>query len=254
MIFDSHIHSSFSSDSKMRIEDAIKESRKKDIGLIITDHIDLNYPGERFKFDIGDYLNQYDKYKSSSLLIGIEIGMTLDFINENKAIADNFDLDQIIGSQHSVGKNDLYFPDYYQGITYKEAVEGYFREIINCLRTHSYIDTLGHIDYIARYAPVEDREIYYDIYHDLIDEVIKTCLDTNTVLEINTRRFGVSTAFDNLQRIYSRYKELGGKYVTIGSDAHNTETIAKNLKEALDLSELCNLKPVYFKNRKPQFF
>jgi histidinol-phosphatase (PHP family) len=50
--------------------------------------------------------------------------------------------------------------------------------------------------------------------------------------------------------IYKRYRDMGGRYITIGSDAHTEENIGMNFKVALDLAEHLNLQPVHFKNRK----
>ena len=116
---------------------------------------------------------------------------------------------------------------------------------------HPFIDTLAHIDFIARYAPVNDSEIYYYQNSDHIDAVLKACISTNTALEINTRRLNEKTAFENLLTIYKRYKDLGGQYVTIGSDAHNSKGIYNNFSLALNIAEQCNLTPVYFKSRQP---
>lgn len=38
-IFDCHVHTNFSTDSNMRIEDAFKRTEKQDLGFIINEHI-----------------------------------------------------------------------------------------------------------------------------------------------------------------------------------------------------------------------
>ena len=43
MVFDSHIHTKFSTDSNMDILEAIAVSKEKNIGIIITEHLDLDY-------------------------------------------------------------------------------------------------------------------------------------------------------------------------------------------------------------------
>jgi histidinol-phosphatase (PHP family) len=255
MIFDSHVHTCFSTDSNMKLTDAINTAGKHNIGLVITDHMDLNYPKEAgFRFNVGDYFKEYGKYRSDNLLLGIEVGMSLDYKEDNENLINSYDFDQVIGSQHTINNINIGYSDIYEGLSYREVLIKYFQEICDCIKTHPYIDTLGHIDYISRYAPVSDSEIYYDKYNDLIDSVIKTCIDTNTAMEINTRRIKSNVTFDNLRKIYSRYKELGGKYVTIGSDSHHPSAINNNFKEALLLCDLCNVKPIYFKNRNPEFF
>ena len=55
-----------------------------------------------------------------------------------------------------------------------------------------------------------------------------------------------------LLKLYERYAMLGGKYVSIGSDAHKPENIGFAFKEAYALLDKLNLQPVYFVNRQMQ--
>jgi len=239
----------------MNILDGIKVARDHNIGLVITDHMDLNYPTNvGFRFNPNEFFNEYEKFRSEDLLLGIELGMSTQCVEQNKNIIDNYNFDQVIGSQHCVGNDDVSNPYSYRNLSMDQMIKNYFGEIVNSLNTHSYIDTLGHIDYICRYAPVKDNEIYYDKYYDYIDTIINSCINNDIAMEINTRRLKDMVAFDNLKKIYSRYKELGGKYVTLGSDSHTSSSIIGNFDEGLLLCDLCKVKPIYFKNRNPEFF
>lgn len=255
MIFDSHIHTIFSTDSNMKITDAMKTAKLNNVGLVITDHMDLNYPeGIGFRFNPEEYFKEYGNLRGESLLLGIEVGMSQDFKNENNILIEKYPFDQVIGSIHTINNEDIGYPSIYQNTTYDVILEKYFNEMATCILSHPEISTLGHIDYISRYAPVKDSEIHYNTYKEHIDKVLKACIETNTAMEINTRRIGDKAAFLNLKSIYSRYKELGGNYVTLGSDSHNLNSISNNFKEGLLMCELCGLTPVYFKNRNPEFF
>lgn len=54
------------------------------------------------------------------------------------------------------------------------------------------------------------------------------------------------------REVYSRYKELGGKLVTIGADAHRTENIASGVEEAMELlSDIGYKEYTVFVERKP---
>jgi len=75
----------------------------------------------------------------------------------------------------------------------------------------------------------------------------------DTVIELNTRRLGDRSVIKSLAPIYKRYYDLGGRYVTFGSDAHKMLDIGSNFMAAKELSEWCNLKMVYFKNRRMQY-
>lgn len=250
-MFDSHVHTKFSTDSKMEITDAINASRKLDLGLIITEHMDVGFPSiDNNTFCIPDFFNEYSNYRSGKLLLGVELGMRPDLLEQVKNVADSYPFDQIIGSVHVVDKMDSYQKSFYEGRSKTEVYEQYLKYMIRCIKTHDFIDTLGHIDYIARYNDFFDKELYYDEYIEYIDEILKLLADKGKAIEINTSRLSKHDAAVNLTKVYKRFNELGGKYVTIGSDAHTPESIGRSFNIAKEICEDCNLRIVHFKERK----
>ncbi|MFT5875553.1 MAG: histidinol-phosphatase (PHP family) [Clostridium sp.] len=253
-MIDSHIHTEFSLDSEMLLQHALEHSKKNNIGMTITEHLDLNFPtGTDFTFDIDKYFNDYEKYKSSKFMLGIEIGMQPICLEENRVIVNKYPFDYIIGSIHVSEGEDIYDPKCYEGKTKKDIFEQYFSSMIEGVKQYDFIDSLGHIDYISRYATFHDNEMHYHEFDEYIDEVIKTIVHNGKVMELNTRRLGNKEAYNNLINVYSAYSRLGGKYITIGSDAHNAEDIGKNFLLANSICEICDLKPVYFKKRKMEY-
>lgn len=253
-MFDTHIHTKFSSDSKMELEDAIKYAKNKNISMIITEHMDLKFPKKGlFCFDAAQYFEEYDKYRGDDLLLGVEIGMKEDCVQESKKVAKNNPFDYIIGSVHLVNNLDIYYEEYYKEKNKREAYKKYFIAMLESIKTYDFIDSMGHIDYISRYAKYEDKEIYYDEYSDIIDEILKVLINTDKCMELNTRRLNDENAVKNIIPIYKRFRELGGQNITIGSDAHNALSIGSNFNVAKDIATLCDLKIVYFKNRKKEY-
>ena len=59
-MFDTHVHTNFSTDSDMKMEEAIKSAKEKSISFITTEHMDINFPKEGlFCLDVDKYLNKY---------------------------------------------------------------------------------------------------------------------------------------------------------------------------------------------------
>lgn len=253
MIFDTHIHTKFSTDSKMQIQDAIEKAKQMNVGLTITDHIDLLHPEGTFVFDIDQYFAEYQKYHDDGILMGIEIGMREDCIVEDEQIAKNHPFDFILCSIHLVDGIDIYYDTFYQNRTKKETYTRYFQTMLNNIKRHTYMDALGHIDYIARYGRYEDKEVYYHEFKSYIDEILQTVLINDIVLELNTRRLVDRAVVKVLTPIYKRYAELGGKYITLGSDAHKVEDIAIAFDVAQEFAAQCSLKPVYFNQRNMEY-
>ncbi|MBU5484929.1 histidinol phosphate phosphatase [Clostridium sp. MSJ-11] len=257
-MFDCHVHTEFSSDCKMKIEEVIKETQNNNLGVILTEHLDLNFPQEGdFIFNIDEYFEKYSKYRGDKLLLGVELGMRTDCVMENEEIAKNHPFDYVIGSVHLVKDGsdyyDIFGHELYEGKKKEEVYSNYLNHMYNCIKEHTFIDSLGHIDFMCRYSPYEDREIYYENYRETIDSIFKILVEREIALEINTRRFGDKEAVENLMNLYNKFRELGGKYVTIGSDAHVNKNIGNYFSDAFDLAEYCKLKPIYFRNRKKEY-
>ena len=255
MIFDSHMHSKFSTDSDMNILDAIAVGKKKNIGIIITDHMDLDYPIiDEFKFDIPSYFDEYEKYRSDKVKLGIEIGLTTNTVLENEKIAKSYDFDFVLGSIHAVRGLDIYEEYVHQGYNKKEFFTYYFEDMLKCVQLHDNFDSLSHIDYPCRYCKFDNKEIIVSEFKDILSEILITLINKGKVLELNTTRLHIPEANKALRDIYKLYRDLGGKYITLGSDAHSHLKINNNFDLALEFIEDLSLKGVYFNKRKMEFF
>ncbi|VBB07438.1 histidinol phosphate phosphatase hisj [Lucifera butyrica] len=252
MLFDTHIHTQYSTDSRMKIEDAVKEGKKQQLGLVITEHMDLDYPRpEAFVFDVNRYFQEYEQYRGDSVLLGIELGMRPHVGEANRQIIAGHPFDYVIGSIHLVDGLDIYYEEFYRNRSKQEAYNRYFDSMLECLKLHDFIDSLGHIDYIARYARYQDPEVYFRDFAERIDQILTVLVERQKAIEINTRRFDRQQVVESLLPIYKRFGELGGRWATIGSDAHDAAGIGKEIAAAREIAERCNLKTVYYKQRVP---
>ena len=254
MIIDTHTHTNFSTDSKMSITEAMAKADMLGIGLTITEHLDLEYlEPNAYVVDINEYLRQYRQYHSDKLLLGIEIGMRLDCLAESAKIIAEHELDFVIGSVHVIDDLDIYQAEFYKDRSKKAVYEHYFQAMFECITKFDFIDSLGHIDYIARYARFLDPEIYYSEFQEHIDQVLSSLAAKQKAIEINTRLLTNKPVVQALLPIYKRFSELGGGIATIGSDAHRPDDIGRAFNIAQEIAEFSNLKIVYYKQRKPYY-
>ena len=254
MLFDSHMHTCFSTDSKMLIDEAVARGQELNIGITITEHMDISYPGPlSFIFDVDQYFSEYKKYRSDSVLLGIEIGMRSDCLDENCRLVETYPFDYVIGSVHVVDNVDIYTPEFYQGRNKQDVYRQYFDTMLQCVTCYDAIHSLGHIDYIARYARFADPEVYYSEFKEQIDEILTMLAHKGKALEINTRRLSSKETIEILMPIYKRFYEVGGQFVTIGSDAHRVTEVGRGLVEGLEIADRSKLKVVYFKDGQPQY-
>lgn len=256
MIFDSHSHTKFSSDSEMAAEEAIAIAEKLGIGLAFTEHYDydylenLNYKNMDFRFDAKEYWQKYESLRSEKLSLGVEIGLVDDTSKENKEFIAQAPFDMVIGSIHNIDRWDLYYPNFYEGKDKNAAFNQYLSVMAQLIEKNPYIDVLGHIDYISRYAPFANKELNFVEFQSAIEKVLKNAIENEVVMELNTRRLGDINVLKALAPTYKLYAELGGRYITLGSDAHVKENIGMNFKAAQDFANELGLTVVTFRERK----
>lgn len=256
MLFDTHMHCDYSCDSHMTFAAAIAAAQKQNIGMIVTEHWDYDYPtnGYAFTFDLDEYFAKLQPLTSPKVLIGLEIGMQTHIAAEDDKIAAAYDFDFVLGSIHCMGRRDLYEETCYEGRTREEIIQEFFHDMLICLEQHENYDALAHIDYICRYWPYkgEEANLRLEDAPEDFDRLFKLLISRNKPMEINTRRLDDPAAVKALTAIYSRYRELGGRYCTLGSDAHYEDHVGRGLEQALRLAQTVGLQPVYFKKRKMQ--
>lgn len=255
MIFDCHIHTKhFSTDAKMTIDECLNALNHNNISGIITEHIDYDYPDPaQFVFDPNEYFTEFVKYRSTSLKLGVEVGMQDVALSKNKALIQNNPFDMVIAATHMVHGTDIYYPEFYYDKSKETSYSEYFDAMLNGINKLGDFDTLAHLDYISRYSPYDDPYIHYSEYHRYIDEILNYIINTGKALEINTRLFDDDKAVNTIDKIMSVYSKMGGKYITFGSDAHIASNIGMNFKKACHIAQQYNLRPVYFENRNMQY-
>lgn len=252
MIFDTHLHCDFSTDAHMKIGEAVEQARKAHVGIIVTEHWDEDYPTnpKEFWFDVNEYFERFLPYRNENVLLGIEIGMQKHLFENNERLARENDFDFVIGSMHCVNRRDLYEPVSYEGLNKQEAIAEFLEDSVANIRLHDNFDTFAHIDYMCRYMPYAESQMIYEEMPEAFDEVFRILIEKEKAIEINTRRLDDAQAIEHLKVLYKRFRELGGRYVTLGSDAHYVEHIGRRLDIATQIAEYAGLIPVYFEKRK----
>lgn len=237
-MFDCHMHSRVSFDGYDRGLDLALAARKAGLREIcFTDHLDYDPLGKMGKmdFDTDDYNREYDGLSLPGLEIrrGIEFGMTPD--NQAQFVRDiqRRPFDFVLGSIHFVDGMDVYFQEYWKGKSVFQAERRFLEATLECVRVHDDFDVLAHLTYLAK-TPVHPapRPIPYQEHSSIVDEILRTLVSKEKGLEMNTS--GVDRCGDFLPSadIFRRFRELGGRIVTIGSDAHRCNRVGQYSFEA----------------------
>lgn len=272
IIADVHTHSEFSTDSEQSVMLMAKTALEKGLSVLgISDHYDYDYiPGvlspDNFECDIEakekEILRVKELYRGRLLILnGIELGLDVPNAVRCKEIADGYSFDYIIGSQHNIRGENPYYPEFWDKKSVEDAVAQYFENILDSVALFSDFDIFGHLDYPLRYPPKIKEELISaeDILESkrvssLMDETIAFIAREQKALEINTGGMRSALSRPNpTVKTLKRFFELGGRYVTFGSDAHESGHIGYGFDEFKKmLSSLGRESYTVFENRTPK--
>lgn len=174
------------------------------------------------------------------VLNGIEMGQPSYDPETADKIISHYSFDQIIGSIHNLrGRQDFYFMESFTESDAKVMLREYFNEIAELIKWGNF-DIVAHLTYPLRYFYARSGiTVNLNDYKQQIDEILRLAAKGDKALEINTG--GLRQPINRLAPegdIVKRFKELGGKLISVGSDAHYAEHLASNIdvayKTALD--------------------
>lgn len=263
MLWDSHIHTDFSGDSEASAQSMVHQALKLHLpGICITDHLDYDYPNEPelFLLDLDRYVPAILKLKKEytdqlDIGLGIEIGVQPHLAEKHREITSSFPFDQVIASSHTADGMDPYYPEYFDGISQEDAYNRYFSSVLENISCFTDFDIYGHLDYVTRYGKVPVPAYTFDSCRKLIDEILKKLIRLEKALEINTGGFSSACSRENPHReILKRFYELGGRMITVGSDAHAPGDMARHFDQVRTILQDCGFREYCcFQKRSPIF-
>ncbi len=262
ILSDYHVHTSFSGDCNIPPETMIQRAIDRGIRhLCLTDHMDYDYEesGVCFEFDPKEYFRRLLVMKEQfadqiDLAIGVELGLQpyLSKKHHNLVFSNPFDF--VLGSIHLVHSRDPFFSSYFEGRSEQEAFLEYFECILQNLQAYSNFDVFGHLDYVVRYGPNKNRNYSCHTYRELLDEILRALIKKDIGLEVNTGGYKYGLKAPNpCPEIICRYRELGGRIITLGSDTHVPDYLAYEFDRAAELLKACGFRSYFiFHNRKAE--
>lgn len=254
-MIDQHTHTMYSFDSSQDLEDSIQAAINAGIEhLAFTDHWDFHATskGNNNEFEVekrNEHIEELkEKYKEKiHLLRGVELGIQPATIELNREFLNQHHFDYVIGSVHAMDEKDIYSEQPIESFGVPEY-RRYYENIYEAVLGTKGINTLGHIDYLDRYMKARGAEIpEFSTYEEIIEKILKLLIERNVALELNTAglRSGLPYVHPKPETL-QKYHELGGKLLTIGSDAHNASRIGYGIEEAIEQIKKCGFEEIYY--------
>lgn len=228
-MIDQHVHTKYSPDSNAIIDDYLLElKRYKNEVFTFTDHFD--YLKNLNSLSISEFETKFNKiFKhinnnyNSQIKVGIEIGYNNNTIEEVNEFINKFDFSIILLSIHD--NDELELPYYLASesqFTNREIVMMYIKQLEDAINNFDNFDVLTHIGYIFRFLHNIDPLEYVSYFDNVLELLIKK----NKALEFNTGciRYGTKNIHKFYLEIFTKYNIMGGKYISVGSDAHDVKS------------------------------
>ncbi len=240
MLVDYHMHTDHSVDAHAGLREMCERALAAGLDEIaVTDHLDSNPadPGVG-RFDVRRWFDDYRAARDQTVgrlvvRAGVEIGEPHEYPDVVEALKA-WPFDVIVGSIHYIGTYGVH-DDLFDEMPLGEALAAYFetqRQIASC----GLVDVLGHLDYFQRYTIRRELHFEPEAYEAPIRRVLDAVIRNDLALEVNTSgvRQQPGVCFPG-RTILRWYHEMGGRAVTIGSDAHKLEHVGANVTDAIAL-------------------
>ena len=240
---DSHLHTVRSPDANALLDAYCAMAVERGIAeLAITDHVDFDptmpaYGYSSFADRERDVREAAARWADRGLAIrlGVEVTYERRLEEDIRGWLARHPHDYAIGSVH-ISEASPYKASnvrrFVAGRKLGDIVAPYFDEVIAAARSGLF-DTIGHLDFVKRYLVPHVMPADLARAPELYEPVLGALIDSGTALEVN------ASGLRQLPRetypaasIVARYRELGGRHVTVGSDAHRTEWFAYGLRKA----------------------
>ena len=245
-IYDMHTHTDCSHDSRQPIGELCAAAVAAGVaGVAVTNHSDTPYSHENGDFErlarsIRTCREAAEQYAGKlEVLSGVEIGEPLWHPENTRAVLELGEYDVVLASIHGQLEDGrcIYLGDRDIPAWSETRLDGYLRrylaDLTELAETADY-DILCHPDIPLRYINGKaGRGMELQKYADLVDDVLRAVIRRGKTLEVNTSGLAAGWRCMPELDVMQRYYGLGGRRVSVGSDAHTGANVACGLAQTV---------------------
>jgi histidinol-phosphatase (PHP family) len=242
---DAHLHTVRSPDADAQLDAYAALAVERAIAeLAITDHIDFDPAAPAYGFasfadrerDVRGAAARWAD-QGLSIRFGVEVTYERRHEDEIRGWLRRHPHDFVIGSVHLMPGSPYRASNVASlvaGRPLGEIVAPYFEEVAAAARSGLF-DTIGHLDVVKRWLMPHVMPADLAAAPELYEPVLRALVESGTALEVNAsglRQLPGETY--PTPAIVARYREIGGRHVTVGSDAHHARWFGYGLARAYD--------------------
>ncbi len=266
-LYDQHLHTRYSMDSQADPADNVRQALAVGLaGLTFTDHFDTHpvewssceYDYDRLAAEVSRLRTEYGE----RIFIGhgIEICYQRAQMDRILRYLEDRPFDIVLLSVHWFDGRALHEQAHWNGLDAAAGTRAYLETVLEAVKFVGALtatgrrpfDVLGHLDLVKRYTQRYFNTFDIRAHADWVDEILRGCLAAGLVPELN-----MSSCRQQLPEpmpadwVIRRYAELGGRAMSIGSDAHQSEYVGVGVAEGAALLKSQGIaSQAVFKNRQ----
>jgi len=238
---DYHMHSTQSPDGNGTVEEMCEAAVAAGLAEIgFAEHLDFDRDDPHYGFlDDGAYTEAIAAAQAAyagrlRVRKGIEFDFRTAYGEEVGEVLAAMEFDFTVGSVHQVLGQPIWKldDDPPPDLDLPALLAAYLQEV-EVLAASGWCHVLGHFDYVYKQMPDRVAACRDDAYWQGVERILQRCIAGGVAIEINTHHIvdrGLGLAVD--PQILARYRDLGGRLVTVGSDAHRPSDVAAGFEQA----------------------
>ena len=255
---DAHMHTDLSPDSGVPIDVYAAAALERGIAEIaITDHVDFEPGAPAFAYSTFDNRERIVRGAAErwgpqgvQIRFGVELTYDRSWEADIRAHLARHAYDFTIGSVHDRVESPYSarrVAAWVEDRSLAEIVAPSFDEVEAAARSGLF-DAIGHIDVVKRYLFPHVKPTQFEAAPELYEPILRALVESGTALEVNTSglRYSIGVTFPH-PAIVTRFRELGGRAVTVGSDAHRAEHFGWGLGDGYAIAAEAGFRELTFR-------
>jgi histidinol phosphate phosphatase HisJ family len=242
---DAHLHTDLSPDSAVPLELYAAQAAERGVREIaITDHLDFMPGAPAYQYTSYKHREQVVRDAAErwagkvTIRFGVELTYESRYEDQIREHLATHSYDYSIGSVHGMSDGPYdrsRLASFVAGKSLAEATAPYFAEVAAAIRSGLF-DTLGHLDMIKRWLVPWFSAADFAAIPEVYEPLLVALVESGTALEVNASglRHPTGETYPG-PWVVARFRELGGRRVTVGSDSHLPNCFAFGLEEACEI-------------------
>lgn len=250
-LYDQHTHTWFSNDSAAEPAENVRQAVARGLaGVTFTDHFDSHpteWPLCKYNYEaIASAVEELRARCGERIFVGhgIEICYQPEQMQTIFEFLKSHRFDLVVLSVHWFKGKALHVREHWAELDMATGTRQYLETVLEAARFALALkrrglqpfDVLGHLDLVKRYT-----QRYYEQFDirssgDLVDEILRTCIQADLVPEVNLSTLRQSLPEPSpAEWVVARYAALGGQAMALGSDAHRADDVGMGVPEAAEM-------------------